>query len=329
MESIKLPNLQQSVSRVGLGTWAIGGWMWGGTEEREAIATIHQALNQGINLIDTAPAYGFGKSEEIVGKALKEYGRRDQIVVATKVGLEWKEGKVFRNSTKKRILKEIEDSLQRLQLDYIDIYQVHWPDPLTPIEETAEVMKELLEKGKIRSIGVSNYSVDQMDKFRKKAPLHINQSPFNIFESEIKENVLHYCLKEKIGTLGYGSLCRGLLTGKMKMDSQFKGDDLRKVDPKFKPPRYNEYLKCVELLKDWVEKKYHKSLIALAARWCLDDGISVALWGARQPKQLEAIDSVWGWRLSSNDLREIDQIVFKTISNPVGPEFMAPPSRLT
>ena len=224
-------------------------------------------------------------------------------------------------------MKEIEDSLRRLQVDYIDLYQVHWPDPLTPISETAEAMKELLDLGKIRSIGVSNYSVDQMEEFRIKAPLHADQAPFNIFEKDIENNVLEYCLHNHLATLGYGPLCRGMLSGKLKIDTEFKGDDLRKIDPKFKPPRYEQYLKCVELLDEWVKQKYQKPIISLAVRWVLDKGISVALCGARKPHQLDFIESVWGWQLTEDDFLEIDQIVAETIPNPVGPEFMAPPSR--
>lgn len=326
MEFTTIPNLKQKVCRIGLGTWAIGGWMWGGSDEKDAVDTILKALERGINLIDTAPVYGFGESEEIVGKALKQYGKRENIVLATKGGLRWEKEKVYRDSSKKRIQKEIDDSLRRLQVDYIDLYQIHWPDPLTPISETAEVMKDLLDQGKIRAIGVSNYSVDQMTDFRKKAPLHSNQPPFNIFEKDAENNVLEYCLRNKIATLGYGPLCRGLLTGKLKVDTEFNGDDLRKIDPKFRPPRYEEYLKCVDLLDDWAQQKYKKTVLSLAVRWVLDKGISVALWGARKPKQLDLIDTVWGWKLTEDDLREIDQIVAETIPDPVGPEFMAPPS---
>lgn len=326
MEFTTIPNLKQKVCRIGLGTWAIGGWMWGGSDEKDACDTILKALERGINLIDTAPVYGFGESEEIVGKALKKYGKRESIVLATKVGLRWEKEKIFRDSSKKRILKEIDDSLKRLKVDYIDLYQIHWPDPLIPFDETAEVMKSLLEQGKIRAIGVSNFSVDQLEAFKNKAPLHAEQPPFNIFEKEIENNVLEYCLTHHIAILGYSSLCRGLLTGKLKISTEFQGDDLRKIDPKFKPPRYEEYLKCVDLLDDWAKQKYKKSVLALGIRWVLDKNVSVALWGARKPHQLDLIDQVWGWKLTEDDLREIDHIVTETIPDPVGPEFMAPPS---
>src|SRR5271169_798946 len=163
MEFTTIPNLKQKVCKIGLGTWAIGGWMWGGTEEKDAINTIIKALERGINLIDTAPVYGFGVSEEVVGKALKQYGKRDQVIIATKVGLSWKDGKVFRDARKETIFSEVEASLKRLQTDYIDLYQVHWPDSTTPISETAQALNSLLKVGKIRSIGVSNFSVEQIE----------------------------------------------------------------------------------------------------------------------------------------------------------------------
>ena len=166
-----------TVSRVAIGTWAIGGWMWGGTDEVESISTIRAALDHGIDVIDTAPVYGFGRSEEIVGKAIAEGRLRDKVVIATKVGLEWKDGSIFRNASRDRIMREVEDSLRRLRTDYIDIYQVHWPDPLVPIEETAAAMQMLLNQGKIRAIGVSNFSLEQMRRFRSVAALHVLQSP--------------------------------------------------------------------------------------------------------------------------------------------------------
>src|SRR6202140_3041313 len=164
LEYIKIAGTNLVSSRIALGTWAIGGWMWGGSEEKESIRTIHEALDQGINLIDTAPIYGYGRSEEIVGEALHRYGRRPSVIPATKVGIDWTNGKIERNSTRQRVLKELEDSLRRLQTAYIDIYQVHWPDPLVPIEETADTLREAYEQGKIRAIGVSNYSPEEMER---------------------------------------------------------------------------------------------------------------------------------------------------------------------
>lgn len=327
MEFTNIPNLNQKISRVGLGTWAIGGWMWGGTDEKNAIATIHRALDLGINLIDTAPVYGFGVSEEIVGKALKLYGKREQIIIATKVGISWKNQGVYRDARKEVVIKEIEASLKRLQVDFIDVYQLHWPDPLTPIAETAEALKHLLDRGKIGAIGVSNFSVEQMNQFQKYAPLHSLQSPFNLFERETEKKQLAYSIQKGLATLGYGSLCRGLLSGKMDKSRSFKGDDLRKIDPKFAEPRYSDYLHCAKKLEKWALEAHRKPLLALAVRWALDKGINIALWGARNPGQMDGLETIWGWKLKDADFSEIDQILQETIPSPIGPEFMAPPSR--
>jgi aryl-alcohol dehydrogenase-like predicted oxidoreductase len=325
MEYISINQIR--VSRIGLGTWAIGGWMWGGADEKEAIDTIHTAFALGINLIDTAPVYGFGASETIVGKAIASLPR-DEVVIATKVGLEWKDGKVYRNATSARIQKEIEDSLQRLKTDYIDLYQVHWPDPLVPFDETAKAMDALLQAGKIRAIGVSNYTPAQMDAFRSAAPLHSNQPPYNLFERDIEKDILPYCRKNNIAVLGYGALCRGLLSGKITKETQFTGDDLRKVDPKFQEPRLAQYLSAVAALDAYARQKYDKNVMALAVRWLLDqEGVSVALWGARKPGQLDAVGEVMGWTLTAEDFKAIDSILAEHIKDPVGPEFMAPPAR--
>ena len=192
--------------------------------------------DRGINLIDTAPVYGFGRSEEIVGKALAIGGRRKHAYIASKVGLDWKDGKPFRNGRKARIIREAEDSLRRLQTDVIDLYQVHWPDPNTPIAEVAEAMAELHRAGKIRAIGVSNFSPAQMKEFRKAAPLHTAQPPYNLFERGVEQDVLSYCRARHVAVLAYGSLCRGLLSGGMSRSSRFTGDDLQER-PKFLKPR--------------------------------------------------------------------------------------------
>jgi len=327
MERADIPGTSLKVSRVALGTWAIGGWMWGGTDEGESIATIRAALERGVNVIDTAPAYGFGRSEEIVGKALAGHHLRSRVLIATKVGLEWGGDMVYRNASRARIMREIEDSLRRLQTECIDIYQVHWPDPLVAIEETAEAMGTLLRQGKIRAIGVSNFSVGQMERFRRIAPLHVLQPPYNLFERGIEADILPYCRKNKIAIFGYGALCRGLLSGHMRPDSKFEGDDLRRVDPKFKPPRFAHYLAAVERLDQFAQQRFGKRVIELAIRWMLDQGITTALWGARHPSQLQPVDNVPGWCLDAPAKAEIDRILRQSIADPVGPEFMAPPAR--
>ncbi|MCF6149197.1 MAG: aldo/keto reductase [Candidatus Kuenenia sp.] len=327
MEYITIAGTELKVSRIGMGTWAIGGWMWGGTDEQTSIQTIHSALEQGINLIDTAPIYGHGLSEEIVGKALERFGNRDKVVLATKVGLEWSENQVFRNSTKERIVKEIEDSLRRLHTDVIDIYQVHWPDVSTPIDETAEAMNVLYKEGKIRAIGVSNYSKEQMEIFRQTAPLHTVQPPYNLFERTAEQEVLPYAKKHGIATLTYGALCRGLLSGRMKPDTKFSGDDLRKIDPKFQMPLYDQYLEAVTQLDGFAREHFGKNVLSLAVRWLLDQSyVSVALWGGRRPEQFNVVKEVAGWKLDEQSLKAIDKILESAIQHPIGAEFMAPPT---
>jgi aryl-alcohol dehydrogenase-like predicted oxidoreductase len=327
MALTEIPGTSLKVSSVAIGTWAIGGWMWGGTDEAESIATIQAAFAHGINLVDTAPVYGFGRSEEIVGRAIAESGLRSQVLIATKTGLQWEGGKVSRNASRARIMREVEDSLRRLQTDYIDIYQVHWPDPLVTIEETADAMHMLLAQGKIRAIGVSNFSVGQMERFRHVAPLHALQPPYNLFERGIEADLLPYCRKNNIAMLGYGALCRGLLSGRMQADTVFNGDDLRRTDPKFLQPRFAQYVTAVRKLDRLAYRRFGKRVIHLAVRWMLDQGITTALWGARRPDQLQPVDEVAGWSLDSSTKAEIDRILRETISDPVGPEFMAPPSR--
>jgi aryl-alcohol dehydrogenase-like predicted oxidoreductase len=328
MEYTTICGTQMKVSRVALGTWAIGGWMWGGSDEAESIRTIHAALDKGINLIDTAPVYGFGVSEETVGKAIEQRGRREDVFIATKVGLEWHNGSISRNSSRDRIRQEVQNSLRRLRTNYIDIYQVHWPDPAVPIEETARTLRMLHKEGLIRAIGVSNYSPEQMDRFMSASELHTVQPPYNLFERQIDRDVLPYAREKSLSALVYGPLCRGLLSGRMRPDTKFIGDDLRKFDPKFQSPRFAQYLGAVQQLDDLARKRYGKRVMDLAVRWVLDQpGVSAALWGARRPEQLEAVDNALEWKLDADVLASIDRILQQTIADPVGPEFMAPPAR--
>ena len=327
-ESIQLESIPTPIGRIGLGTWAIGGRDWGGTDEKDAIETIQFALDQGINLIDTAPVYGLGRSEEIVGKALAAGGRRDRAVIATKVGLEWVDGQVYRNSTAARIETEIHDSLRRLQTDRIDLYQVHWPDPLVGIEETAAALLKLQKQGKILALGVSNYSPEQMEAWRTVAALHRVQPPYNFFEREIERDVLPYARGHRLLVLAYGAICRGLLSGTIKPDQAFNGDDLRRNDPKFQPPRRQQYLAAVDRLQALARERHGRGVLAFAIRWILDRGdTTVALWGARNPQQLRAAEEAIGWKLSADDYEQVDRILAETVHESVGPEFMAPPSR--
>jgi aryl-alcohol dehydrogenase-like predicted oxidoreductase len=325
MEQIEIGTSGVKASRIGLGTWAIGGWMWGGTDEPQAIATIRSAVDRGVTLIDTAPVYGFGQAEEIVGKALAEGGLRPRVQLATKVGLAWKDGKPYRDSRPARIRQEIEDSLRRLRTDVIDLYQVHWPDLQTPLEETARTLQDLRSQGKIRAIGVSNFSPTQMYVFRAAAGLDAVQPPYNLFERDIETDVLPYARRTGLTVLCYGSLCRGLLSGRMTAKTTFEGDDLRKADPKFQGDRFRQYLAAVDELKKLAQERFGKSVLALAVRWVLDQGSMIALWGARRPAQLAPVDEIDGWHIDETTRKEIDAILARYIKDPVSPDFMAPP----
>lgn len=323
MERTKIAGVE--VSRVGLGTWAIGGTEWGAVAEDAAIATCLSAIERGINLIDTAPIYGKGRAEEIICKAMRAYGRREAFYIATKAGLEWNERGVFANSTSARLRRELEDSLRRLGTDYIDLYQVHWPDTRMPVAETAAVLGEFQREGKVRAIGVSNFGVAQMEEFRQVTPLASDQPPYNIFEREIDREVLPWCAANDIAVLTYSSLCRSLLGGRVHRGMAFDPADIRAVDPKFQEPRFSQYVTAVEGLTVMARERYGKSVAQLAVRWVLDrPGISVALWGAKRPDQLDAVAGVMGWRLDENAMAEIDQIVAESVVDPVGPEYLTP-----
>ncbi|BBG31054.1 aldo/keto reductase [Zymobacter palmae] len=329
MDTITLPKSDITATRIALGTWAIGGSSWGGTDDKQSIATVQSAIDRGITCIDTAPVYGCGHSEELVGKALKEGGRRDKTIIASKCGLNWKtDGTVFRDASPARLAQEIDDSLRRLQTDHIDIYQLHWPDSTVPIEESAEALRKIRESGKVRAIGVSNFNPEQVKAFEKVCPITTHQPPYNLFERDIEKDLLPTLIEQNIGTLTYGALCRGLLSGKIDRNRTFSGDDLRNSDPKFQPPRFEQYLNAVKELDAFALVNYDRTVLHLALRWLLDQkGVSIALWGARRPDQLDPVNDVMGWSLDEDAKAEIDRILDRNIKAPVGPEFMAPPLR--
>jgi len=316
------------VSRIGLGTWAIGGLEWGAIPDDVAVATCLSAVERGINLIDTAPIYGHGHSEEIVGKAMRAHGRREAFFIATKAGLEWNEHGVFANSTTARLRRELEDSLRRLGTDFIDLYQVHWPDTLVPIAEVAALMGEFQRQGKVRALGVSNFSVAQMEEFRSVSPLASNQLPYNLFERQIDEAILPWCAANGVAVLTWSTLCRSLLAGRVTRGMSFDAKDIRSVDPKFQEPRFSQYMTAVERLAALARDRYGKTVLELAVRWALDRrGVSVALWGAKRPQQLDAVAGVLGWKLDASAMAEIDRIVAESVIDPVGPEYLAPKAR--
>jgi len=320
------------VSRVGLGTWAIGGSEWGVVTDAEAISTCIGAVERGINLIDTAPIYGHGRAEEIVGRAMREFGSREAFYIATKAGLNWEltpgDTGCYADSRPERLRMELEESLRRLGTDFIDLYQVHWPDTTVPVEETAGVLGEFVKAGKVGAVGVSNYNVAQMEAFARVTPLASNQPPYNLFEREIDADVLPWCEAHGVAVLTYSSLCRSLLGGRLRADTEFADGDVRREDPKFQQPRYGQYLAAVERLKELAARRYGTSVIELAARWVLDRrGVSVALWGAKRPEQLDAVAGVVGWKLDQAAMAEIDRIVAECVTDPVGPEYLTPAVR--
>ena len=316
------------VSRIGLGTWAIGGLEWGNVPDEAAIATILSAVDRGINVIDTAPIYGRGHAEELIGKAMRAHGRRDAFFVATKAGLEWNERGVFANSTAPRLRQELQGSLRRLGTDFVDLYQLHWPDTLVPVAEVAGLFAQFQREGKVRAVGASNFSVAQMQEFRSVAPLASNQPPYNLFEREIDGSVLPWCEANGVAVLTYSSLCRSLLGGRVHRGMKFDEKDIRSVDPKFQEPRFSQYMTAVERLGEFARTRYDKSVVELAARWVLDrPGVSVALWGAKRPDQLDAIAGVVGWNLDAGAMAEIDRIVAESVADPVGPEYLTPKVR--
>ncbi len=316
------------VSRIGLGTWAIGGMEWGAVPEQVAIATCLSAIDRGINLIDTAPIYGHGRSEEMIGKAMRAHGRRDAFYIATKAGLEWNERGVFANSTTTRLRQELEDSLRRLGTDYVDLYQIHWPDTRIPIAEVAALLAEFQCEGKVRSLGVSNFSVAQMQEFCSGAPLSSDQPPYNLFERAIDHETLSWCKANKVAVITYSSLCRSMLGGRVHRGMTFDANDIRSADPKFQEPRFSQYITAVERFDAFARERYGKTVLELAARWVLDrPGISVALWGAKRPDQLDAVAGVIGWSLDAAAMEEIDRIVMESVIDAVGPEYLTPKVR--
>lgn len=305
-------------SIIGLGTWAIGGgtW-WGETDDLESIRTIHSAIDLGITLIDTAPGYGFGKSEEVVGKALK--GRRDKVVLSTKCGLWWNDSrgsfhfelegkKVNRSLRPDTICVEIEDSLKRLGTDYIDIYHTHWqsaePDK-TPIEDTMECLMKLKQAGKIRSIAASNVSVEEVKQYMSAGIIDVIQQKYSMLDRAIENDIAPFCIKNDLGILAYSPLEQGLLTGKIGMDRKFGADEYRNMIPWFKTENRKRVL---DMLNKWsgVTEKYKCTVSQLVLAWTANQpGISVVLCGARHTEQVLENVAAGDIKIENIDLERI------------------------
>ncbi len=318
-------NIQASV--IGMGTWAIGGWMWGGTNFQEAVDGIHAALDNGINLIDTAPVYGFGLSEEIVGEAIR--GRRDKVVLATKCGLVWdkKEGdfhfhtdqysiqdaptekEVYRCLSPNSIRKELENSLIRLQTDYIDLYQTHWQESTTPIEETMAELLRMKDQGKIRAIGVSNASVDQMEAY---GPIDSDQEKFSMLDRGARcEGQLDYCMDKNIAFLAYSPLSMGLLTGKITPERHYGQGDLRtnRFKQRFEPEFVVKINAMLEQFKP-VALAHNATVAQVVIAWTFSQpGVSHVLCGIRHADQANQNAAAGSIALSESDLKLIDSIL--------------------
>jgi len=311
-------------SAVGLGTWAIGGWMWGGTDEARSIAAIQASIDEGISLIDTAPAYGQGLAEEIVGKAIK--GRRDKVVLATKCGLVWHttkgnhffdyDGKpVHRYLGAESIAYELEQSLKRLGTDHIDHYITHWQDPTTPIPDTMEMLSKLKAQGKIRSIGASNLSSQDLAAYVAAGGLDAIQEEYSMVKRDIETTLLPVCRKHGVSTLSYSSLALGLLSGKMGADRRFSGDDQRKDNPRFSTGNRE---KVARLMKDIapVVDRHQATPAQIVIAWTIQQpGVTFALCGARSPEQAIENAKAGRIRLSTNEIDTISEAATRHLTD--------------
>jgi len=319
MEYVELGCSGLSVSRIIFGTWAIGGWMWGGTDDAQAIAAVRAAIDAGITTIDTAPMYGFGHSERIVGEAVR--GRRDEVVIATKCGLRWdrpegqdffptrmedgREVTVRRNLSRQSILEEIDLSLERLGVDYVDLYQCHWPDPTTDIEETMGALSTIVQQGKARAVGVSNFTPEMMRECLRHGAIASDQPLYNMLDRDIDEDVLPFCADNGVGVIVYSPLHQGLLTGKVGMDREFPSDDQRSWKPWFKPANRQRVIEFLDKLTS-IAQAHDRTLAQVAVNWCLcQRGVSAAIVGARRPEQVTENAGGAGWSLTQDELATI------------------------
>ncbi len=320
MELKQLGKSEIKVTPIAFGAWAIGGWMWGGADEQDAIKAIQKAYELGITTIDTAPVYGFGKSENLVAEAMKGIPRENYQIL-TKYGLNWEsEDGHFRfmsednegNPTplhawasKERVKKECEDSLRRLKTDYLDLYQIHWPDPSTEISETMEAVAELLEEGKILAAGVCNYSVEQVEEALKIVPLASNQVPYSMINRGNEEDVIPQAIEKGMEILPYSPIQRGLLTGKIKPRHEFTGYDTRKGDKFFKDENIQRVLVLLDKIRP-IAEAHDASLTQVVINWTVQQpGIGSVLVGARNEKQVIDNAASLDFELSEGELNLI------------------------
>ncbi|MFC1497582.1 aldo/keto reductase [Verrucomicrobiota bacterium] len=312
-----------NVSPVALGAWALGGWRWGGKEKNRPEDTVRASIDAGINLIDTAPVYGFGFSEEVVGQAIQ--GHRDKVLIATKCGIVWddrpgaeKHFDTFDNDgnpvslcrclRKESVFQECDDSLKRLGIDVIDIYQCHWPDPNTPVEETIDALITLQDKGKIREYGVSNFTADQMEECLKYGVIASDQPKYSLLTRDIEDEILPFCIENDIGIIAYSPMENGLLTGKITVDQEFPDGDLRNDKPWFKPENRQNAITALNKIRP-VAEKYNATLGQIALAWVFSQpGITSAIAGARNGEQAKSNAQAARILLEDKDIEEIKKI---------------------
>jgi aryl-alcohol dehydrogenase-like predicted oxidoreductase len=332
MEMRPLGSSEIRVPSVIFGAWAIGGWYWGGSDDVVAIASIRKALDAGVTCIDTAPIYGCGRSEEVVGRALA--GRRGEAIIATKCGLRWdrEEGefffddthpstgkpmKVYRNLRAGSIMEECERSLRRLATDVIDLYQCHWPDATTDLDETMDAMLRLREQGKIRAIGVSNFTPAMMDRCRKVAPVASDQPEYSLLKREIEADVLPYCRANGIATIVYSPLEQGLLTGAVTMERAFPEGDYRSDRAWFQRPNRRRVLDTLARTVRPIAAAHGATLGQVAIAWTIGEpGVTAAIVGARTPEQAEENARGADVRLTEDERRRI-RLAFEALGAPL------------
>jgi aryl-alcohol dehydrogenase-like predicted oxidoreductase len=320
MELRRLGKSDVMVTPMAFGAWAIGGWMWGGAEETAAINAIKAAYDAGITNIDTAPVYGFGRSEELVGKAMDGISR-DKYQVLTKFGMNWQteegeyffdtknnDGKPFRMfkwASKEKIMQECEDSLRRLKTDYIDLYQIHWPDATTPISETFEAVQKLMEQGKIRAAGVCNYNEAQVEKALKTINLVSNQVPYSMLNRNIEKNIIPQALQKGMGIIPYSPLQRGLLTGKIKPGHNFNEGDSREGNLYYTGENIRRANALLEQIKP-IAEQHNATLAQLVINWTIHrPAVACVLVGARDEKQVADNAKSLSFKLSNEELEQI------------------------
>lgn len=316
MRTKKLGETGLNLSVIGLGTFAIGGgdWSygWGPQDDRESIAAILRALDRGINWIDTAPAYGCGHSEEIVGKAIK--GLSSKPIIATKCGILCdKDRDIFFHLSRESIRSEVEASLRRLNIDAIDLYQIHWPNPDRDIEEAWDTIAELVKEGKVRYAGVSNFNIEQLERIQSIHPVASLQPPYSMLDRNIEDKMLDYCRQNNMGVIVYSPMQQGLLSGKFTRErlQNLPAGDLRHRDPHFQEPEFSANLELAEGLHP-IARKSGRTVAQLAIAWVLRrPELTAAIVGARRPSQIEETVLAGDWVLSAEDISAIDRLIDK------------------